>query len=125
MQLWGLVDEVQAKRTPLWGAVAITFDDGYADLLANAKPLLERADVPATAFVVAGGLGRPFWWDELAALLGTVAARRPGRVNRSHAATAPRTPMRLATPETGAPADRSEGPGWAYASTARIRWRAV
>jgi peptidoglycan/xylan/chitin deacetylase (PgdA/CDA1 family) len=88
MQLWGLVDEVQAKRTPR-GAVAITFDDGYADLLANTKPLLERADVPATAFVVAGGLGRPFWWDELAVLLAAVAAPLPAAYRA----------MRFATPD--------------------------
>lgn len=47
--------------------VAITFDDGYADNLYTAKPLLERYDIPATIFVVTGYAGqeREFWWDEL------------------------------------------------------------
>jgi peptidoglycan/xylan/chitin deacetylase (PgdA/CDA1 family) len=47
--------------------VAITFDDGYADNLTNAKPILERFAMPATVFVVgdAIGGGREFWWDAL------------------------------------------------------------
>jgi peptidoglycan/xylan/chitin deacetylase (PgdA/CDA1 family) len=49
-------------------AVAVTFDDGYADNLTAAGPRLEAAGVPATIFVVAGALGRAreFWWDEIA-----------------------------------------------------------
>jgi peptidoglycan/xylan/chitin deacetylase (PgdA/CDA1 family) len=52
-------------------AVVITFDDGYYDNLYNAKPLLERYDIPATAFVATGYIGhaREFWWDELDRLL--------------------------------------------------------
>lgn len=48
-------------------AIVITLDDGYADNLHNAKPLLERYGVPATVFVASGYLDgtREFWWDEL------------------------------------------------------------
>jgi len=45
--------------------VAVTFDDGYADNLFAAQPVLESTRVPATVFVSTGNLGRPFWWDEL------------------------------------------------------------
>lgn len=52
-------------------SVVVTFDDGYADNLYNAKALLEHDDVPATVFVTAGMIGQSqeLWWDELERLL--------------------------------------------------------
>lgn len=57
------------------GAVAITFDDGYADNL----PALRGIDVPVTVFISTGHVeeGRTFWWDELARLLHTARATGP------------------------------------------------
>jgi peptidoglycan/xylan/chitin deacetylase (PgdA/CDA1 family) len=64
-----LVEAARRRRIPD-GAVAVTFDDGYADNLGAALPSLERAQVPATVFVATAfvGASRPFWWDELGAL---------------------------------------------------------
>jgi peptidoglycan/xylan/chitin deacetylase (PgdA/CDA1 family) len=56
----GLLTDTLAHKS-----VAVTFDDGYADNLYNAKPLLERFEVPAAVFVSPGNLGQEFWWDEL------------------------------------------------------------
>ncbi len=48
-------------------AVAITFDDGYADNLLEAEPLLARSGIPATVFISTALLDsdREFYWDEL------------------------------------------------------------
>jgi peptidoglycan/xylan/chitin deacetylase (PgdA/CDA1 family) len=54
-------------------AIVITFDDGYADNLSEALPILEQAEVPATFFISTGqiGSGTGLWWDTLeSALLG-------------------------------------------------------
>lgn len=77
----GLGDLVEAMASDarLDRSVVVTFDDGYLDVLTNARPLLERARVPATAFVIAGLLGREFWWDALWRTLQT-ADRLPDRL---------------------------------------------
>lgn len=70
MPLQHLVQALRDGNLP-HRAVAVTFDDGYADNLYNAKPLLERYDIPATVFVTTGYMGheREFWWDELERVL--------------------------------------------------------
>jgi peptidoglycan/xylan/chitin deacetylase (PgdA/CDA1 family) len=52
-------------------AVAITFDDGYADNALSALPIIEEVGVPATFFVTTGHVGGEgeFWWDELERLV--------------------------------------------------------
>jgi peptidoglycan/xylan/chitin deacetylase (PgdA/CDA1 family) len=70
-----------AKGATLPGrSVVVTFDDGYADNLHNAKPLLERYGIPATIFLTSGFIGSEdgFWWDELDRLL-----LRPGRLPKN------------------------------------------
>jgi len=45
-------------------AVCVTFDDGYADNVLEALPILEEVGVPSTFFVSTGtiGTGEVFWW---------------------------------------------------------------
>lgn len=70
LSLRELSESVKSEHIPNRGVV-VTFDDGYADNLIEAKPLLERYEIPATVFVAAGQVGRDqeFWWDELERLL--------------------------------------------------------
>ena len=52
-------------------AIVVTFDDGYADNLYSAKPLLVQQAIPATVFIITGMIGnnQVFWWDELSRVL--------------------------------------------------------
>lgn len=70
LSLRALVRSLHSNEVTPHGAV-ITFDDGAADNLHNAKPLLERYNIPATVFVATeySKGEREFWWDELERLL--------------------------------------------------------
>lgn len=61
-------------------AVAVTFDDGYADVLSNAAPALASRSMPSTVFVTTGAIAANtlFWWDRVEQLLlapGTIDER--------------------------------------------------
>ncbi len=66
MSLAELVGKLEHNKLPRRGVV-ITFDDGYADNLHEAKPLLVKHEAPATVFVATGHIGRDqeFFWDEM------------------------------------------------------------
>ena len=46
------------------GLVGLTFDDGYADFLEHAVPLLEKHRMTGTLYVVAGRMGGANDWDD-------------------------------------------------------------
>ena len=102
------------------GAVAVTFDDGYADTLDTACPAAAALDVPVHVFVTTGPIeaGAPvFWWDELAALAVPRATARcttscggspASRATRASTSSAPAGLARRGT----RPAGRSPSPSW-------------
>jgi peptidoglycan/xylan/chitin deacetylase (PgdA/CDA1 family) len=52
-------------------SVVITFDDGFRDNFVNAKPLLEKYNLPASFFITTSAIekGTLYWWDELQKIL--------------------------------------------------------
>jgi peptidoglycan/xylan/chitin deacetylase (PgdA/CDA1 family)/glycosyltransferase involved in cell wall biosynthesis len=59
-QLLGVLD---GGTPPPDRAALVTFDDGYADLLSDACPVLSEREIRAAAFVVAGRIGATNEWD--------------------------------------------------------------
>jgi peptidoglycan/xylan/chitin deacetylase (PgdA/CDA1 family) len=57
-ELVGAIGETPAEPTP----VALTFDDGYRNVLEHALPLLRASGLHATAFVLPGLWGRTAGW---------------------------------------------------------------
>ena len=53
--------------------VALTFDDGYADNLTNALPVMEKFAAPFTVYVTTGMITREIdaWWFGVAELVRT------------------------------------------------------
>ena len=51
--------------------VSVTFDDGYADNLAVAKPIMEKLGIPATVYVPTTYVDerQELWWDKLQRLV--------------------------------------------------------
>ena len=58
---------IAEKSPPKRATVAITFDDGYIDNYQNAKPLLEKYQMPASFFIATQSITEQeeFWWDAL------------------------------------------------------------
>jgi len=65
------VERLAAGRSLPRRALSITFDDGYADNLSQAWPVLRRHGVPFSLYVPTGGIeeGEPLWWDRVIAAL--------------------------------------------------------
>lgn len=63
-----IVGHLESGREPPAGSVAVTFDDGYRDVLDLAAPLLVQYGIPATFFVTVGFADRTEvpWWERVA-----------------------------------------------------------
>lgn len=70
MSLSAVSDAIGSGRRLPRGAVAVTIDDGYRNILTMALPLLKRYKVPATVFILTGPeRERRMWIDRLEAVV--------------------------------------------------------
>lgn len=60
------------------GAVAVTFDDGYRNVLENAAPVLSGLGIPATVYVVTSFVekGELVWTDKIVSALAATSRKR-------------------------------------------------
>lgn len=60
------------------GAVAVTFDDGYRNVLTNAVPVLNRLEIPASVYVVSDFVkeGKMVWTDTIVSALSATNKKR-------------------------------------------------
>jgi peptidoglycan/xylan/chitin deacetylase (PgdA/CDA1 family) len=102
-------------------AVAITFDDGYADNLHAAAPALEHHGVPACFFLTSGALdmSHEFWWDELERLLLRESAL-PSTIEISVGSRRVFETGRAAKPATDLRQQIDANPPWKAAVTTRL-----
>lgn len=72
-----IVDWLEGNASAPERAVAVTFDDGFRNVLTDAAPVLERLDIPSTLFVSTDFVfNRDMLWpDRLAATLATTRER--------------------------------------------------
>ncbi len=65
-----LLHDLAGEEAKRGNAVAITFDDGYADAYDVAYPILRRYGFKATFYVITGLVGRPGYltWEQIRAL---------------------------------------------------------
>ncbi len=62
LSLRQIVDNILQNRKRR-NCVVLTFDDGYADFLQNAAPILKNYDFPATLFVPSNVVGDVSFWE--------------------------------------------------------------
>jgi peptidoglycan/xylan/chitin deacetylase (PgdA/CDA1 family)/GT2 family glycosyltransferase len=63
VDLQALLGALRGERRLPARAALVTFDDGYADLLSAALPVLTERGIPAVAFAVTGLIGATNEWD--------------------------------------------------------------
>ncbi len=70
-----VIEHIDGVRPLPPDAVAVTFDDGFADVYRYAFPSLRRHGIPATVFVITGNVesGEPFWFEHAAYLMARLA----------------------------------------------------
>jgi len=86
ISLLEMVERIQGGMQADGLYIAVTFDDGYADNILTAYPILKNLQIPATIFISTAFIDNPNmipWWDELYNLIydvsGSFAIELEGR----------------------------------------------